>query len=600
MCLNPRIIRNKSPYSLSSLADRFFVPVRCNHCVECHQLRSSEVAFRTNIEATNCVAKGGSLALVTLTYDDEHLPYLELERYSLPSQQHRFNIPIDPLVSRDDNQGFHYERFRIGTWNKVHLTNFFKTVRNRIIAWCNKHHIELPTSETTDSLSIRGRVVKKSRTLDFLKHYYACERGGTDFYYRKSDGKRCQKTFRPHYHIILICYALIPKYTLAQIVADSWPYGHADNRMIGRGFNSTVNYVAKYVCKQNDDLLYKVFDPANYSSDPKFSRLRILGHPQLKAYQDDYNDWDQHHHTKLRFDFCTSSSMVPRSHGSMFFGYFWEKHFSSDVWKDPDFKVVYTDSNGKHQEMSIPSYFRRHNTYKSFKCRSKVHNYESRPLYCLPGPNNKVTAQGYLHPSRTQIIPDYSSSLYRVNSLGRSYRVNNYFKLKEDLIHDLAELRDHTDNFSNFVFPHYVSSLILGKSDLSILPLQENIEFYKNLASDLLRNQNELSVAFANYYRYRGVNPDSLTIDQRYDLIEHDSPPRPGSSFIDPINSPYVQSYNHYASCYDLFRYLDAFKTLKKREALLYRRIGYHAKLQSLLHMDKTKDMFKFPTYESE
>lgn len=183
--------RDGSPYRI-----RYTQEVGCGHCVGCRSDQARQWMIRLVHESRLHVDS----AFVTLTYDDEHLP-------------------------RDPH----------GTLVPLHLTNFWKRLRERV-----------------------GRL-----------SYYAC-------------GEYGELTKRPHYHAIIFGPHFGRKTdhegrTFSTTIEDVWKKGRTD---IGSVTPASCSYVAGYVMKKQwararDDYYERVWPDTGevFSVEPEFSRM---------------------------------------------------------------------------------------------------------------------------------------------------------------------------------------------------------------------------------------------------------------------------------------------------------------------------------------
>lgn len=71
-CINPLELQIKD-----SFGHRLNIKTDCRHCLNCMIKRTMQIEFLTNKELNTVYRSGRSAAFVTLTYDDNHLPYNE-------------------------------------------------------------------------------------------------------------------------------------------------------------------------------------------------------------------------------------------------------------------------------------------------------------------------------------------------------------------------------------------------------------------------------------------------------------------------------------------------------------------------------------------
>jgi hypothetical protein len=178
------------PIWLPETSEQAGMYVPCGKCYNCLQKRRSVWTFRMLKE--NEVAE--SSYFVTLTYDEENIPYI-------------------------DQWGF-----SIGSLYKPDLTNFFKKLRQNITKYAKEESRWFKTIPST------GKLAPKIR-------YFAC-------------GEYGELGDRPHYHIILwnlpdyfVDYDPIHDKMYSEFLEMTWDKGIVD---IGEVNRASCHYVAKY------------------------------------------------------------------------------------------------------------------------------------------------------------------------------------------------------------------------------------------------------------------------------------------------------------------------------------------------------------------
>lgn len=78
MCLSPIHIPNKSSYIVDGISYSGY-DVPCGHCLECQQQKRNEWQTRIAFELSSLYARGGRAVFLTFTYNDAHLPSVELD-----------------------------------------------------------------------------------------------------------------------------------------------------------------------------------------------------------------------------------------------------------------------------------------------------------------------------------------------------------------------------------------------------------------------------------------------------------------------------------------------------------------------------------------
>lgn len=218
------------------LNDGKFYPVKalpCGKCVGCRLDYSKEWAIRCTLEMQD--HNKDECYFVTLTYDDEHVPY-SVAHTDVIEHKHSYGFPSkSPVwyeeVDKPSNQ----------TLRAKDLQLFLKSLR-----WNQKYYY--------------GKQFK----------YFGCGEYGT-------------KTMRPHYHLILFGVRLSPP------TADVWQKNNRGNMIwedlelkkiwkngnviVGRCTYETCGYVARYVLKKqkgNDAKFYEI-----NNIEPPFSRMSL-------------------------------------------------------------------------------------------------------------------------------------------------------------------------------------------------------------------------------------------------------------------------------------------------------------------------------------
>ena len=222
MCLSPITIKNPRSKTLKNYYERRNISIPCGQCAECLSLKKQEWYFRTYWQCQEAFDHDGYVLFDTLTYDNDHLPYIS-DKY--------------PEFSDFDFSCFSYEDLRL----------FFVRLRR--------------------SLSYAGYKVN-----DNLKYFVVSEYGSDDLY-TDVFGHLRRGTKRPHYHGLFFVndrHAL-PPLVLSRYIGLNWHNGLTDgvpfkdrgyvlrNRVYGPHYmndpvviRKTCNYVSKYVMKDHD------------------------------------------------------------------------------------------------------------------------------------------------------------------------------------------------------------------------------------------------------------------------------------------------------------------------------------------------------------
>lgn len=78
MCLSPIHIPNKSSYIVDGISYSGY-DVPCGHCLECQQQKRNEWQTRIAFELSSLYARRGCAVFLTFTYNEAHLPSVELD-----------------------------------------------------------------------------------------------------------------------------------------------------------------------------------------------------------------------------------------------------------------------------------------------------------------------------------------------------------------------------------------------------------------------------------------------------------------------------------------------------------------------------------------
>lgn len=188
-CLYPISIVNPSRHYKDDMPVLMRVP--CNHCPECMRIKQDEWFFRGVIEYLHYKKKGGATYFVTLTYNNESLPYLS-------------------ITAKDSGEVYQV----VKCFSARHIRNFIKYFR---------------------------MLLKKNGYEWKGMKYLVCSEFG-------------EKKGRPHYHILLHLPFHIPIRTLIRLLRQAWPHGYISRSKQGFEVVSHkgIRYVMKYISKDMD------------------------------------------------------------------------------------------------------------------------------------------------------------------------------------------------------------------------------------------------------------------------------------------------------------------------------------------------------------
>jgi hypothetical protein len=228
MCVKPITITNKYR---SQKSDKHLITVPCGKCYKCINKKRREWAFRLNEEAK----QHANVYLLTLTYSEEYVPYLNLETGEYPVRAVNLG---DDLQETDRLEKIVY---------KKDVQNFIKRVRKAQTQFYKKCNQE----------------PRKIR-------YYACSEYGT------------KNTKRPHYHIIL--FSAEPYIIQDWQMLKLWKFGAVDiepmNREVG-----TYYYTTKYLFKQRQIRNTWTFKPFSLMSTKPFIGYSYIEQHKARHFQ---------------------------------------------------------------------------------------------------------------------------------------------------------------------------------------------------------------------------------------------------------------------------------------------------------------------------
>ena len=248
MCLNPIKIPSKSVFYTFDRLQKKTTTVPCGECAECMQNKQNEYYLRSYYQCIDCWDKGGYILFDTLTYNDQHLPYLS--KFYKDFGIDNLNIP-----GKFDYSCFHYPDIR----------QFLVNLRRQI--------------------EYNGYDAKQ------LKYFIVSEYGSHDEYVTKKGVIR-KGTNRPHYHVLFYVYDKnLDPMTLSELISKTWKYGRTDgypykqrtyvmNHVFTGHHNelharAVCNYVAGYLCKDMEEnkILKNRFESIfDYVSDIWFNK----------------------------------------------------------------------------------------------------------------------------------------------------------------------------------------------------------------------------------------------------------------------------------------------------------------------------------------
>lgn len=227
MCTHPKRILN--PTKTLRQMDKFYLAVKCNECSECRNARRKSFELRLLADMRAKSKMGFTFCFGTLTYNDDSLPYIDVDRISVEND--------DSCVLSVGNKTFilppaFKKSERIKCFNKEHIIALFKYLR--------KHYTNNGADDNTPVFLCAS---------EFGSH-----------------------TQRPHYHFVVGCKDTAEN--IHSLIKNWWcdkkKFGFLFPRRfqgneLNRGkltkpfeikpatFSQSAKYVAKYCCK---DLSY--------------------------------------------------------------------------------------------------------------------------------------------------------------------------------------------------------------------------------------------------------------------------------------------------------------------------------------------------------
>lgn len=239
-----------------------YTPVPCGKCINCLKNRQNALVARCLAESE----KRGTFIFLTLTYDEEHLPFAQsLWRISRETGEYecvdKGEIILSARSSRltEDREHF-YKTFNDKVRSEFRLAKFNWTNRDEPI------YLEYPLdafSAMDDDYDYVARVTPSVCREDvrlWLKNArvrFEREKGYKlpDFSY-VAVSEYGPNTCRPHYHLAFFGLSM----NEAQWLSDSWQYGYRMLKVVNRvnpdgsdGFQIASRYIGKYMTKGKFD-----------------------------------------------------------------------------------------------------------------------------------------------------------------------------------------------------------------------------------------------------------------------------------------------------------------------------------------------------------
>lgn len=301
MCLSPiHITRSGSRFQKLGLMNDYKVShsndgivaydVPCGKCEECLQTKKNDIYVRCYHEYNQC---NQNALFLTLTYDDLHLPLIEINKQ-------------EPIFIPDDCDPRLYECVQepcydlIGVWHKPHVQKYLKSLNEKLIYFIGTQLLKLDRLVTINGKRCISAEWKEylSNSCRPLKYLVVCERGKADIYTDDKGIKR-KGTFRPHYHAILFINdpRLYPHINyILTLCKDLWIYGNSynirlepDNITEKRTSSSSLMYVCKYITKDVDNISNTLIY-SDYRQENNAKPFVLLSNGIGESLLDNYNN----------------------------------------------------------------------------------------------------------------------------------------------------------------------------------------------------------------------------------------------------------------------------------------------------------------------
>jgi hypothetical protein len=212
--------------------------VPCGKCVKCISKKRKEWAFRLNEESKD----HATAYFITLTYDENHLPYLNQTTGEYPV---RLKDDITKYQETDYMEKIVY---------KKDVQDFIKQLRSHQNHFVKKHAYRNHPN--------RKHLVKDKKILEKYKiRYYFTSEYGTQF------------TKRPHYHGIV--WNLEPQVNRKLELQKIWKHGQVNTKPIKGGDYKAYYYLTKYLYKQKNYDIW-TFKPFQLMSTKPYIGNRYL------------------------------------------------------------------------------------------------------------------------------------------------------------------------------------------------------------------------------------------------------------------------------------------------------------------------------------
>lgn len=319
MCYHPITIPNKSRHlDLNSSAVQYTVP--CGHCAQCRSDKIHNYQLRAYYEYQETLKHHGFVYFETLTYDEDHHPYITLP---------------NPWTGGNDA----YKCFR-----PHDFTNFQKLLRKRLSDF---------------GLTPIGRN-QLNRQVNNTWSYLMTSEYGSD----------PTKTHRAHYHVIYFVKSnkITPK-EFRDLIEDLWTnyykFGITDQKNKAdytQGIKTdmqAISYICKYVTKPQNwyDHIYSVVESKRKALEEFRDNLLVefdFERDPVKSLQiNELTDALEKYDTEI-------NKLKPVHRQSIGFGISALEHeLNKDALLRPDAQMAFVSAKGKLIHVPMPQYFKR-------------------------------------------------------------------------------------------------------------------------------------------------------------------------------------------------------------------------------------------------
>lgn len=182
---------------------------KCGHCFECSAERKRDYMIRSYVETCYTLAQDGIVLVDTLTYNDNHVPFILVDsdvKFSLEERAHltkarHYDVSLWNLRNPDDVKVWSKNLYRVNCFDYTHVQKFFKRFR---LYCCNYLREKAGLSHSTP----KGKPIDKYVS-GHLRYFLSPEFGHV--------------RGRPHYHLTI--YSTVnglSKLQLKELFDSAW------------------------------------------------------------------------------------------------------------------------------------------------------------------------------------------------------------------------------------------------------------------------------------------------------------------------------------------------------------------------------------------